>query len=134
MIQIIVYSLATGRVRRVIDPQENVPSALAFLEQCGIVSGEGRIVYNKLGGGQDTLAAWQAAVNNVTGKNPDSAQSDWYCVIDANNNIATSIIADPTCGDGYTGYTLVNAPWGANPAWTYTPPSTFTPPVIPTKV
>ena len=105
-IQIIVYSIATGRVRRVVDPQEDVPSAIAFLAQVRITTGEACIVYNKQGNGLDTLLAWQAAVTAVTGITP---AADRYVVVDTSGNIIAAILADVACGDSLSGYTLVQS-------------------------
>lgn len=129
MIQVIVYSVATGRVRRVVDPEVNVPNVLAFLNQVHIAPGEARLLYNKVGGGADTLPAWQAAVNAHTGLSPDTAQADWYVGVDANNAIQSWCIADPACGDSLPGLTLVKAPWGADNRWTYDG-TTFAAPVM----
>lgn len=129
MIQVIIYSLATGRVRRVIDPQVVVPNVVAFLAQAGAVAGEGTLAYTKVGNGQDTLNAWQAAVNAHTGKDPVAAQADWYVGVDGQNVIRDWIIADAACGDSLPGLTLVSAPWGADSRWTYDG-ATFTPPPV----
>jgi hypothetical protein len=115
-IQAIIYSKATGRVRRVLDPQANVPNVIAFLAQAGAQTGEGVIVYTKQGGGADTLNAWQAAVNTVTGLSPSTG--DWYCGVDGSNNILWWGIADPAL-DSVAGLTLINAPYGADNRWTY---------------
>lgn len=123
MIQAIVYSIATGRVRRVVDPQANVPNVIAFLAQAKAGAGEAVLVYTKQGNGLDNLLSWQAAVTAHTGITP---ANDRYCVIDANSNIVSAIIADPACGDGYSGYTLV-ANAAADSSWTYAN-GTFTPP------
>src|SRR6266436_1448057 len=113
-IQIIVYSVATGRVRRVIDPQAVTPNAIAYLNQVAVTAGEARLLYAKQGGGADTLSAWQAAVNAHTGLNPDVSQADWHCVIDGANNVLGALLADPACGDASPLGTLVKAPWGAD--------------------
>lgn len=115
MIQAIVYSVATGRVRRVVDPQVNVPNVVAFLAQAKAGAGEAVLVYTKQGNGLDNLLSWQAAVTAHTGVTP---ANDRYCVIDANSKIVSAIIADPACGDGYAGHTLV-AHANADPSWTY---------------
>lgn len=123
-IQAIVYSVATGRVRRVIDPNAIVPNVIAFLAQAKAGAGEAVMVYNKQGSGADTLAAWQSAVTTLTGKTP---ANDRYCIIDANNNIIGSLIADPSCGDAVPNCTLV-AHATADQTWTFTPPNIFVAP------
>ena len=122
-IQAIVYSVATGRVRRVVDPQANVPNVIAFLAQAKANAGEAVLVYNKQGNGADTLPAWQAAVNAHTGLTPGN---DRYVAVDALNNIVWAGLADPACGDGFPGTTLI-ANATADPNWTYNG-LTFTPP------
>lgn len=131
-VQIITYSKSTGRVRGVYDPQVAVASALQLLNQVPLHSGEGSIVYTKLGGGLDDISAWQAAVDKVTGLNPAAAQSDWLCGIDENNVIQTWLIGDILCGDSVLNLTLVPAPWGADSTWSYNG-QTFTAPVPVTK-
>lgn len=132
-IQAIVYSIATGRVRRVVDPQASVPNVIAFLAQAGASAGEAVLVYNKQGNGADTLPAWQAAVNAHTGLSvafpPNAMATDWYCGVDQNNNIQNWGIFDPACGDSLPGLTLVNAPFGADSRWTYNG-TTFTAPIL----
>jgi len=123
-IQAIVYSAATGRVRRVIDPNAAVPNVITFLAQAKARPGEAVMAYTKQGGGADTLAAWQAAVTTLTGKTPTN---DRYCVIDANNNIVGVVNADPLCGDAVPNCTLV-AHATADQTWTFTPPNIFTAP------
>lgn len=114
-IQLIVYSVATGRVRRVLDPQKVVPNVVQFLAQANLRAGEAAMVYTKTGA--NNISAWQAAVNAQTGKTPSG---DRYCVIDAGNNIVGVVIADPTCGDGYPSCTLVAHPTACPGAgWTY---------------
>ena len=131
-IQAIVYSIATGRVRRVVDPQANVPNVIAFLAQAKASAGEAVLVYNKQGNGADTLPAWQAAVNAHTGLSvafpPNSTATDWYCGIDGSNLIKWWGLADPACGDSVAGLTLVAAPFGVDSLWTYNG-TTFTAPI-----
>lgn len=131
-VQAIVYSKATGRVRRVVDPEADVPNVIAFLAQAKAGAGEAVLVYTKAGNGQDTLAAWQAAINVHTGLNPDTAQADWYVEVDSQNNILTWHIADPACGDLPTiaGATLVQAPWGTDSRWTYNGTTFTAPPIV----
>ena len=131
-IQVIVYSKATGRVRRVADPGVSVSNVLAFLNQVTIHAGEARLVYNKLGGGGDDANAWQAAVNKVTGKSVTFGidAGDTYADVDAGNNILSVHFADPACGDvGPSGGALVLAPASCSTNWTYDG-TTFTPPVL----
>lgn len=121
-IQAIVYSIATGRVRRVIDPQASVPNVIAFLAQAGASAGEAVLVYNKQGNGADTLPAWQAAVNAHTGLTP---AGDLYLVVDAAGLIIDAFIGDPLCGDARSGCTLLQGPYvigGTYLAGVYTPP------------
>ena len=120
-VQLITYSVATGRVRRVLDPQVNVPNVIAFLAQAKLSAGEAAMVYSKTGA--DDLNAWQAAANAHTGLTPSG---DRYCIIDAGNNIVGVVIADPACGDGIPGCTLVaHAIAGPGAGWTYSA-GTFT--------
>lgn len=134
-IQVLVYSLATGRVRRAVDPQTIVPNAIAYLNQVPIHAGEGRIVYAKKGGGQDDANAWQAAVNAVTGKSVVIGidAGDTYAEVDGANNILAVHIADPAAGDvGPNGGTLVLAPAGCSMGWTYDG-TNFSPPLFTPK-
>ena len=128
-VQAIIYSIATGRVRRVLDPQANVPNVIAFLAQAGAKTGESVMVYTKTGA--DSIITWQAAVNAHTGKTvaypPDAISTDWYCGIDVGNLIQWWGLADPACNDAYPGLTLIAAPFGADNRWTYNG-STFAPP------
>lgn len=124
-VQAIVYSAATGRVRRVIDPNAAVPNALAFIAQAKAGAGEAVLVYTKQGNGLDTLIAWQTAVTAHTGLTPST---DWYCAVDAQNVIVQALVGDPLCGDAIAGATLVQAPWGADTSWTYAA-GVFTAPV-----
>lgn len=155
-VQVIVYSKASGRVRRVVDPQVVVPNVITFLNQVPVHGGELRMVYNKVGGvANDTIYAWQAAASLQSGLiptplHPDvqayvlakaaaasktlTTVSDWYCVIDANNNILSGGYCDPAAGDSApAGCTLVACPQLADSRWTYNG-TTFTPPVVVTKV
>lgn len=114
-VQLIVYSAATGRVRRVLDPQKVVANVIQFLAQANLGVGEAAMVYTKTGA--DNVTAWQAAANAHTGLTPTA---DRYCVIDAGNNIVGTVIADPACGDGYPNCTLVAHPIaGPGAGWTY---------------
>ena len=103
--QVVVYSIATGRVRRVVDANLDVSNVLALRAQVSAHAGEGLLIYTKQGGGQDTLIAWQSAVSTATGKTPVNDRS---CVIDSSTNgVVGVVLADPACGDGYAGDTLV---------------------------
>lgn len=152
MIQVIVYSKVTGRVRRVVDPQAAVPNVLQFLAQAGAGTGEGTLVYNLVGGGADNLGAWQAAVSAHTGLIPTplhpailaqvqaaaptaTVVHDRYVAIDSNNIIQGVHLLDPACGDGNAlpGMTLIQHDT-ADTRWTFTPPNTFTPPTITQKI
>lgn len=135
--QIVVYSLATGRRRRGYYDTKVVSNVVQFLNECRISAGEGRIVYNSTGTeGTGLIAAQQAAINAVTGKNVIQGQDagDTYAEVDAQNNILSVHCADPACGDvGPNGGTLVLAPAGCSMNWTYNG-TTFSPPVFVTKV
>lgn len=128
-IHVIVYSKATGRVRRVVAPQGSVPPVAT-------VPGEATLIYTQHGGGVDTAVAWQAAVNGHTGLSvafpPDATSTDWYCGIDGSNNIKWWGIADPACADAVAGLRLLSAPFGADGRWTYDG-TTFAAPQIVTK-
>lgn len=150
-IQVIVYSTATGRVRRAQDPQLAMPNVISYLAQVPIVTGEARLIYNKQGSGADTLQAWQLAVSNHTGLIPSplhpvidayvranatttlTTVTDWYCVIDANNNILQGMICDPAVDKAPANCTLVACAQFADPTWTYNG-ATFTPPTATVKV
>lgn len=119
-VQVIVYSRATGRVRRVIDPEIAVVNALALLAQAKAGPGEAAAVYTKRGldaqgNSLDQLPQWQAAITQLTQLTP---ANDRYCVIDAQNKILAAIFADPLCGDSIAQCTLVAHPT-AGPGWTY---------------
>lgn len=133
MVQAIVYSVATGRVRRVVDPQANVPNILAFLASVAAKAGEATLVYTKQGAGADTLPAWQTTVNAHTLLDPDVLKADWYCGVDALNAIKWSGVCDPLCGDRVAGLTLIKAPWGADSLWTYNGITFTAPPVVSVK-
>jgi len=121
-VQLIIYSKATGRVRRVIDPNAAVANAIQFIAQGKAGPNEGTLLYTKQV--TNDLNAWQAAVTAATSKVP---ASDRYCIIDANNNIVGAILADPLCGDAVPNCTLVQHDI-ADQTWVFTPPSTFVPP------
>lgn len=100
MIQIIVYSAATGRVRRVIDPQVEV-DVEAFQRSVNLSPGEVSVAYTKRGrdaqgNSLDTLPHWQALISAHTGLTPDK---DRYCSVDPTVAVVAVHIADPLCGD-----------------------------------
>lgn len=125
-VQAIIYSTATGRVRRVVDPQGNVANVLQFLASVGAQAGEKAILYTKQGNGQDMVMAWQAAATANSSLTP---ANDRFCVIDAGNNIIGVFVGDLSCNDGaaYPNCTFVAHPT-ADPRWTFASPGTFTPP------
>ncbi len=144
LLQLIVYSAATGRVRRVIDPEGEAlhPSHLKLAPR------EASLLYTKVGGGNDHLHAWQVAVARHCGKRPKTVHpvteahyaaagltpavvADRYVVIDAGGKIVGVVAADPACGDSIAGHTLV-AHDSADERWTYTG-GVFTAPVVKTK-
>ena len=140
-VQVLVYSVATGRFRRAVDPDAAVPNVIAYLNQVTITAGEARLVYNKQGAGADTIFAWQAAINAHTGKTVSVGvdANDTYCVVDANGNIVHITYADPACGDGYPNCTLVQSTTmqigGTYIGGVYTPPLALTiSPKVPTVV
>jgi hypothetical protein len=126
VIQVIVYSVATGRVRRVIDPQGALEDVALLVKHANVGPGEAGLVYIKQGAGLDQRQSWQAAVTAHTGLTP---ADDRYCLIDASNRIVSVTLGDPACGDGYAGCTLV-AHSAADPGWTYSE-GVFTPPATP---
>ena len=127
-VQAIVYSKATGRVRRVIDTGAPVADVASFLADVQVAPGEAVMAMTKrastpqrfAGRGNNTLHDWQAVVSMATKlcpapMHPDvhahvtasaAARSlaltptqDRYCIIDAVGNIVGAVIADPSCGD-----------------------------------
>lgn len=127
-VQVIVYSVATGRVRRVADPQIVVSNVVAHLNQVTITAGEARLVYSKSTTGPNDIFAWQAAVNAHTGKTVSVGvdSGDTYCVVDAAGKIVHIGFMDPACGDGYPGCTLAQSTTmqigGTYIGGVYTPP------------
>ena len=83
----IIYSAATGRVRRIIVPSGNVPTHSGEL-----VVTVTDAQYQAFAGNNQI----QAFVNTLTGKSPSG---DRYVSVDANNNVLGAFIADPLCGD-----------------------------------
>jgi hypothetical protein len=107
----VIYSLSTGRVRRIY-------SAAVGPTAPKTVAGEGVL---PLFAGIDLPAA-QARVTSATGKTPSG---DRYCIIDAGNNILGAIIGDPAL-DSVANCTLV-AHDSADTRWFYNG-TTFTAP------
>lgn len=132
-IQIIVYSRATGRVRRVIDPGD---APVADVEtHANLHPGEAIVVYRKRGKGRkgrgkDTLRAWQAMASKVSGKTPHplhpqvaravkwvaptAAQqpSDVHHIVDGSGQVVGSVHVCFGCGDSaehFPGHRLVPA-------------------------
>ena len=120
--------MATGRVRRVVDPGAPVSDVAALLASVQVATGEAVMAMNKRAvtplrvatRGNNTLYDWQAVVSMATKlcpapMHPDvhahvtasaAARSlaltptqDRYCIIDAVGNIVGAVIADPSCGD-----------------------------------
>lgn len=83
----IVYSTATGRVRRVIVPSANLPRHSGEL-----VSTVPDAQYQ----GFTDSDAIQGFINSVTGFAPSG---DRYVSVDANHNVLGAYIADPAAGD-----------------------------------
>jgi hypothetical protein len=83
----IVYSIATGRVRRIVTPSSNLPKH----------SGEAQLTVStaqyQAFSGPDAI---QAFVNVSTGKTPSG---DRYVSVDQSFNVLSAHIADPACGD-----------------------------------
>jgi hypothetical protein len=83
----IVYSIATGRVRRIVTPSSNLATH----------SGEGQLTvstaqYQLFTGPNDI----QTFVNTSTGLTPSG---DRYVSVDQSFNVLSAHIADPGCGD-----------------------------------
>ena len=112
---IVVYSLATGRIRRIVgsDIDDEVKSA-------GIGTGEGFLhVSKKDAGDQDKL---QAMITALAGKTPTS---DRYVIVQG-SAVLGAILADPACNDAMPGCQLIQHDL-ADPRWTYNG-SSFVPP------
>lgn len=116
--QAVIYSRATGRVRRVVSTDNPPPQ---FLNACGVLAGEAALQFD----GSGDLNTWQAAVTQTTLLVP---ANDRYCVIDPQNKILSAIIGDILCGDSVLGCRLVPHP-SAGPDWTYDGVN-FLPPVL----
>lgn len=113
-LQLIVYSLRTGRVRRVIDddryPIEKV------MEIYPLHAGEASVIYPKVGKHDADLDAWQAFVTDQTGLAP---AHDRYIVVDPTRAIVGVLeSADPDCGDSIEGCDLVQHDH-ADLSWTW---------------
>lgn len=140
--QAVVYSSRTGRVRYVLDTEdERDPTPLVKLK-----AGEALHVRQKLPAGQNRLHEWQAEVAAKTGKIPRplhpaveafvrqaaggktlTVVPDRYVAVDAAGAIRAVHLCDPSCGDALAGHTLI-AHELADERWTYSG-GTFSPPV-----
>lgn len=104
-IQIIVYSKATGRVRRVLDPEGASDDVELLISCVGVVEGEAALVYNKLGEGNDHVHSWQHCVTQHCGLTPID---DRYVAVDSSGKVQHILhSADPRCGDKIEGHTLI---------------------------
>ena len=134
VVQAVVYSNATGRVRRVVDPAPADPASACQS------AGEAVLLMRKRLGRPNTLLDWQVLASRAAGKRPIPLHptvdahvtatagvpladaQDRYCVIDARGNIVGVVIADPACGDlgehHGVGCTLVAHPT-ADERWSY---------------
>jgi hypothetical protein len=110
-LQAVIYSLATGRVRRWIST-DAYPDAGAIMRIAGHVPGEGVLVVP----GVADLHALQAAVNAVTGKVPGG---DRHVMVDAHGNVTTVVHADPALDPPHPGHTM-HQHEHAGPGWTLT--------------
>ena len=111
VLQAVVYSKATGRVRRVVDPAPADPASACQS------AGEAVLLMRKRLGRPNTLLDWQVLASRAAGKRPVPIHPtvdahvtatarvvltdapDRYCVIDVHDNIVGVVIADPACGD-----------------------------------
>ena len=119
---IIVYSVATGRIRRFMSSNRS-----GELSKVAIADGEAFMKIAPQSGGFD-LDSLQGMVNVQTGKTP---ADDRYVVIDSVGNIVGAILADPLCGDSLPGCSLI-AHALADGAWAYDKlTGIFTPPPPP---
>lgn len=115
-LQAIVYSLTTGRIRRVIDPELDIDEA-TLLSHVTLANGEGAHVYTKIGQGKDHLLSWQLAVSAKTGLVP-TEDTCRHAVIDKAGNVVGSVYADLNCGDAIPDHRLVKHS-SACPGWSY---------------
>jgi hypothetical protein len=83
----IVYSIATGRVRRIVTPSSHLTNHSGE-EQLTVATAQ----YQAFAGPDDI----QAFVNTSTGLTPSG---DRYVSVDASFNVLSAHIADPACGD-----------------------------------
>lgn len=139
--QAVVYSQATGRVRRVIDP------APAVVE---VGAGEAFLLITKRAPPRGTtLYDWQVLACRATKRRPVPLHPsvdahvtatagvaltdvpDRYVVVDGTGKILRVAICDPACGDSVEGCTLIAHP-RADERWTYAN-GVFTGPTIETK-
>jgi hypothetical protein len=84
LVQAIVYSEATGRVRRVLDPGRHIRPA-RFAELLATVRpqlGERALIYAKQLGGADTLHAWQREASLACGRLPDPVHPVTLAVVE----------------------------------------------------
>lgn len=121
---IVVYSIATGRVRRwYASNRDN--------EIKGVDIADGEAVLHVDAERGLTLPILQDRVTQASGKRP---QSDRYVLIDPDGKIVSSLVADPTCGDKAEhfglGYALVQHDT-ADERWSYSHATrTFTAPPV----
>jgi len=116
---VVVYSAATGRVRRWLASDTDGEIAKVALS-----AGEAFIQVGKKKGLD--LPQLQDAVDAITGKTP---ANDRYVVIKA-GAIVNAIIADPSCGDAIQGSELI-AHETADGRWAFDSLTrTFTPPIL----
>ena len=114
---IVVYSTATGRVRRWLASNRD-----GEIRKVDVQPGEDVIHVGKQRG--LSLPLLQGLVNDVTGKIPTN---DRYCVVQG-EKITNVIIADPLCGDAIAGCELIQHD-SADSRWTFDSTTrTFIPP------
>lgn len=103
----IIYSKATGRVRRVI--VENPPpiDPVAYANKLKLTSGEALITYGLKDEEKqlkDTAIDWQAIVSAETGSIPTN---DRYAIVNQDGEVVGSLHADLACGDAVNDCALV---------------------------
>jgi hypothetical protein len=104
MLQIVIYSAATGRVRRVIRPNP-LPQDLANYMAKSIVAGEAAYIDNQADSpAPPVLDPLQDRTNAITGKVP---AGDRYVLVNAGNQIVGVRTLDPACGDIVPGARLI---------------------------
>lgn len=120
-IQFIIYSKATGRVRRVFVESPPPADPIAYAASVRIADGEAIITYGLtdqeklLKGAEESAVDWQGIVTAATGLAPTN---DRYVAIDKAGNIIKSLLADPSCGDAIEGCQLIQHN-DADDKWTY---------------